>query len=143
MSSGTRPISLRYVCTGSSALPPDSELELVGRLPLPPSRDSRRSSARTLPFDLGVAARDSLRAGGSTTSSSSSSTSTTPSTATRSISVVSTSGVSSTACRASISSSCVSCPFSRPIANAASKSTCDTPGGSATCVMGASVSVDD
>ena len=45
--------------------------------------------------------------------------------------VPSTSGVSSTLCSASINSSGVRCPFSRPAASAASKSTCDTPAGSA------------
>ena len=56
-------------------------------------------------------------------SSSSSSTSTTPAAVTRSISTVSTSGVSSTACSVSMTSSWVSCPFSRPKAITASKST--------------------
>ena len=44
--------------------------------------------------------------------------------------------MSSTVCSASMSSACVSRPFSRPAANTASNSSCGTPGGSATCAIG-------
>ena len=72
-----------------------------------------------------------------TRSSTSSSTRATPSALTRSIKVVSTSGVSSTLCSTSINSSGVSAPWRRPAASAASKSICDTPAGSASCAMDA------
>ncbi len=131
-SSGTRPISLRYVWTGSSALPLDSA-ETARRVAVGSRRDGAAPSER-------CAARAALRGAVNSefSSSTSSSTSTTPSAVTRWMRVVSTSGVSSTACSASISSSCVSCPFSRPAASAASKSTCETPSGSATCATDAS-----
>ena len=137
LSNGTRPISLRYVWTGPRRChrtPPKT-----GALPA----GLATTACRRTPLVVRPSGLDSSTPGAATTTGSSSSSSFDEHDTGRgdaSMRVVSTSGVSSTACSVSMTSSWVSCPFSRPKASTASKSTCETPAGNATCAIGARTS---